>query len=105
MTPAIPWIVIGMIFYIIGEYYAKKYANISLRYFGAISLFGYSIGTVCWLGALSKYNSLSILGTMWNVLYIIITLVMGIVIFKESITTIQIVGLFFAFIAIILLSI
>ena len=104
MISIIPWIIVGMIFYTIGEYYAKKYANTSLKSFGFASLIGYFICTCCFLPALSKYNSLSILGTIWNLLYLIITLFLGIIVFKETLTTVQIVGIGFGFIAIILMS-
>ena len=94
-----------MVFYAVGEYYSKKYANTSMAQFGAIAWAGYAINAFCFLPALSKYNSLSILGTIWNLLYVIITLLIGLAIFKEPITTTQMIGLGVAFIAIVLLSI
>lgn len=99
------WIIIAMIFYTIGEYYSKKYANTSLKSFGVIALIGYLVNAFCFLPALSKMNSLTVLGTIWNVLYVIITLVIGLVIFRETITTTQMIGVGLGFISIILLSI
>ncbi len=98
------WIVIAMVFYTIGEYFSKKYANTSLKSFGLISWLGYSINAFCFLPALAQYNSLTILGTVWNVLYMVLTLFVGLVLFKETITTMQMVGLCFAFVSIILMS-
>ena len=94
-----------MIFYAFGEYFSKRYANTSLKHFGFLAVFLWSFNSFCFLPAISKFNSLSILGTIWNLLYVFITLFIGLVIFKEPITTIQTIGLVLGVIAIILLTI
>lgn len=99
------WILFAMVFYTIGEYYAKKFGNTSDIRFAVVAWVGYAINAMFFFPAISKYNSLSILGTLWNVFYVIITLFIGIVVFKETLAATQVVGLVFAFIAIILLSI
>lgn len=94
-----------MVFYAIGEYNSKEYANTLQWRYGAVAMFGYMVNAVCFLPAISKMNSLTVLGTIWNLGYVFVTLFLGLVIFKEPISTMQIVGLCFGVVSIILLSI
>jgi multidrug transporter EmrE-like cation transporter len=98
-------VVIAMTFYGFGEYFSKLFANIGGSKFALLALLFYILTSICFLPALKKLNSLSILGTIWNVGYMIITLGIGILIFHETLTILQIIGIIFGFIAIILLSI
>lgn len=99
------WILIAMVFYAIGEYNSKQYANTSFIWYGVIAMGGYMLNALCFLPAISKMNSLSILGTIWNLGYIFVTLFIGLILFHEPITTTQTVGMVLGIIAIILLSI
>ena len=101
----ISWILIAMVFYAIGEYSSKEYANTSLYRYGVVAMSGYMLNALCFLPALSKMNSLTILGTLWNLGYVIVTLFIGLVLFREAITTTQMVGLVMGVISIVLLSI
>jgi multidrug transporter EmrE-like cation transporter len=60
---------------------------------------------LAWLPAILQKNSLSIVGTIWSVLSLCITILMGILIFGEKISAIGIIGIIAAVIAIILLSV
>lgn len=99
------WLLIAMVFYAIGEYSSKQYANTTLVKFGVYAMIGYTINALCFLPALSKMNSLTVLGTIWNLGYVFVTLFLGLIIFKEPITTTQIIGLVLGVISIILLTI
>jgi multidrug transporter EmrE-like cation transporter len=98
-------VLIAMMFYGFGEYFSKLFANVSSSKFAFLAILFYILTSCCFLPALKKFNSLSALGTVWNVGYTMITLGIGILIFHEPLTTLQILGIILGFIAIILLSI
>jgi multidrug transporter EmrE-like cation transporter len=98
-------VLIAMVFYGFGEYFSKMFANTSLPRFVFLSLISYLFTAACWLPAIKKFNSLSVLGTIWNVSYVIITLSIGRFVFHEPLTILQIIGIILGFIAIVLLSI
>jgi multidrug transporter EmrE-like cation transporter len=98
-------LLVAMVFYGFGEFFSKMFANTSLSKFGFLALLFYMLNASCFLPAIKKFNSLSILGTIWNIGYMIITLFVGIFIFGESLTTLQIIGIIFGIISIVLLSI
>jgi len=105
MTPSV-WlfIILAMCFYGIGEYYSKIFANTKQYFFMMVSFIGYSINGLLFYPAMLKFNSLSILGTIWNVGYVFITLILGLVIFHEPVTLKQVIGILFAVLGVILLS-
>lgn len=65
----------------------------------------YAMGSIAWLPAIAKGKQLAVYGSMWNILSFLMTLFVGLVIFKEQLTTTQIAGCILAGVAIILLSI
>ena len=93
------------IFFAVGEFLSKKFA-LSPRFLDVILvLIVYSFGVLAWLPAILQKNSLSIVGTMWSVLSLLTTILIGILIFKEKLSMVGIAGMIMAIIAIILLSI
>ena len=105
MISIIIYYLLAMLLYGLGEYYSKIYALApSLKMFGII-IFIYSLSSAAWLPAIQKIKSLSVLGTIWNISYMVITLFLGLVIFKETLTINQIWGIIFGFTSIVLLSI
>jgi drug/metabolite transporter (DMT)-like permease len=98
MVTVICWLFLSALFFGVGEYLSKKWSlNPSVLMAGSLILM-YVFGTLAWLPAILKGQSLSIVGTLCMTLFI------GLALFKEPITTTQIVGICFAFIAIIFLS-
>lgn len=97
--------IVSMIFYGLGEYFSKGFANTGSSKSVVFALLSYLAGAATWLPALKRFNSLSVLGTIWNVGYIIISIVLGVVVFGEVLTTLQIIGLILGIAAIICLSI
>ena len=65
----------------------------------------YSLGVLAWLPAIMQKNSLSIAGTIWSVLSLLTTILIGVLIFGEKLSLIGVAGIFAAFVAIILLYI
>jgi multidrug transporter EmrE-like cation transporter len=105
MITVILWLILSVSLFGVGEYLSKKFSlapSISLT-LSIITM--YALGALAWLPAIYKGQYLSTIGTMWNLLSMIMTLVIGIVIFNEQLTTIQIVGIGFALTSLIMLSI
>jgi multidrug transporter EmrE-like cation transporter len=98
-------LLIGALLYISGDVFSKKYADSPGLLFGLLAWISYSLTTSCWLPALTKFNSLSVLGTIWAVMTTLIAVLVGVFIFKESLTSIQMIGIVMAVISIILLNI
>lgn len=104
MIIVILWLLLSVAFFGIGEYLSKKFAiSPSINLILCIVPM-YALGSLAWLPAIHRGKILSTVGTMWNLLSMVITLIVGLIIFKETLTTTQFIGLAFAFIAIILMS-
>ena len=104
MITVILWILLSVAFFGMGEYLSKKFAlDPSVKLVCTIVPM-YALGSLAWLPAIYKGQNLSTVGTIWNLLSLVITLMVGMVIFKETLTTTQLVGVCLAFVAIVLLS-
>ncbi|MBI3305621.1 hypothetical protein HYZ82_00605 [Candidatus Nomurabacteria bacterium] len=101
----IVWLVISALFFAIGEFLSKKFALGPKLIYVVFILVAYSLGTLAWLPAILQKNSLSIVGAMWSVLTLAITILIGVLIFGERLNLIGIIGIAFALIAVVLLSI
>lgn len=95
---------LSMLCYGSGEYVSKKYslAPSMMLYAAAVILYG--LTGAAWLPVIKEVKSLSILGTVWNVSYFVITLFLGLVIFKEQLNMVQVVGVIFGCISIFILA-
>jgi multidrug transporter EmrE-like cation transporter len=98
-------ILVASVFYGFGEYYSKIYANTASIKALLTSLGFYNLTSLCFFPAIKRMNSLSVLGTIWNVAYMIVTIFLGVVVFGEVLTTLQIIGIILGIAAIICLSI
>ena len=101
----IVWLVLSAICFAIGEFLSKKFALHPTLMLVIVILLVYSLGVLLWLPAIFQRNSLSTVGTIWSVMSLLATILIGILIFNEKLSWTGIVGIVFAFIAIILLSI
>lgn len=98
------WLVLSAVFFAAGEFLSKKFAlNPKLSFFGFI-LGAYLLGTLAWLPAIMQKNSLSIAGTIWSVLSLFATVLIGILIFGEKVSAAGYAGMVMAVLSIILLS-
>lgn len=99
------WLVISALFFAVGEFLSKKFALSPRFTYVVLILVAYCLGTLAWLPAILQKNSLSITGTMWSVLSLLTTILIGVLIFGEKLSTIGIIGITMAMMAIILLAI
>lgn len=77
--------------------------TIEWRNFLPISMIIYSLQPLVFIQSL-KYESMTVMNLLWDVLSDLLVTFIGLFYFKESISSIKKVGLMFAFISIILLS-
>ena len=104
MITVILWLLLSVAFFAVGEYFSKSWALNPSWNKALILISMYVLGTVSWLPAIYKGQIISVVGTMWSVMSLLTTLFIGVVIFHETLTPVQIVGVLFAAIAIVLLS-
>ncbi len=97
------WLILSALFFAIGEFWSKKFALSPKFSYVALIIIIYSLGVLAWLPAILQKNSLSITGTIWSVLSLLTTILIGVLIFGEKLSLIGIAGIGVAFLAIILL--
>jgi small multidrug resistance pump len=98
------WLIFSGIAFAIGEFWSKKFA-LEPKIINALWVFAaYIAGTSFWLPAILEKNQLSIVGTMWSVLGLLATILIGILIFREKLNLYGIAGILLAIISVILLS-
>ena len=99
------WLIASALFFAFGEFLSKKFAlHPKFSYIVILLAFDF-LSVLVWLPAILQKNSLSIVGTMWSVLSLLTTVLVGILIFGEKLSTIGIIGMITALVAIVLLSI
>ena len=99
------WLVLSAISFAVGEFLSKKFALHPRASYVFFILAAYCVGTMFWLPAILQKNQLSIVGTLWSVLGLLATVLIGVLIFKEKLSFLGFVGIILAFVSIILLSI
>jgi len=99
------WLIISAVFFAFGEFFSKKFALTPSLFYVITVVVIYSLGVLAWLPAILQKNQLSIVGSIWSVLSLMATVLIGVLIFREKLNTIGIIGIILAAIAIALLSI
>ncbi len=99
------WLILSALFFAVGEFMSKKFALGPKFFWVVLILCAYTLGTLAWLPAIVQRNSLSIAGAIWSVLSLLATVLIGVLIFGEKLSTLGIIGIITAFVAIVLLSI
>jgi len=102
--PYMFWLIPSALFFAWGEFLSKKFA---LQPTVAIVIFIIiveSVSVLFWLPAILQNNSLSIVGTMWSVSSLALTVLVGLLLFNEQLSVMSVLGIFFAFIAVSCLS-
>jgi multidrug transporter EmrE-like cation transporter len=99
------WLLLSALFFAAGEFWSKKFALTPRPSYVVLAVAIYSLGVLAWLPAILQKNSLAIVGTIWSVMSLLATILIGVLIFSEKISLIGIAGVITAIIAIILLSI
>ena len=99
------WLLLSGVFFAIGEFLSKKFVlNPKLSLF-IVLIMTSVFSMVTWLPAIMQKNQLSVVGVMWSVLSLISTILMGVLIFNENLSQLNIIGILLGIIAVILLSI
>ena len=99
------WLLVSVGFFAVGEYLSKSWALQPSVNKALLLISMYVAGTIAWLPAIHRGQTISVVGTIWSLLSLITTLFVGIIIFHETLTVTQIVGLCFGVVAVVLLSI
>jgi multidrug transporter EmrE-like cation transporter len=99
------WLVLSALFFAVGEFFSKKFALGPRFALVLLILLAYILGTLAWLPAILQKNSLSIAGTIWSVMSLFATVLIGVLVFEERLNFIGILGMILAVISIVLLSI
>ena len=99
------FVLISLIFFSIGEIFSKFWAESKNIKWAIFVLVAYLIGTALWLPAIAIKNHLTSLGTIWNVGALLCTILIGAVLFHETVSNTQWIGIGMALIASVLLSI
>ncbi len=83
----------------------KEYSlgKIHLKFIVPLGMLIYSLQPVLFLQSL-KYETMTVMNILWDVISDLLVTAIGLFYFKEKISTLKMVGLCFAFVAIILLS-
>ena len=104
MKQAVPYIILGMVFYGLGEWASKMYANTSKGMYAIWAVLSYAITGAAFLPALKVFNSLAVLSVVWAVTSAIVTLLIALALFHETLGPRQIAGILTGIVAIVLLS-
>ena len=103
--PAIVWLVFSGILFGFGEFYSKKFALLPSFPLLLLVVFFYVSCSLFWLPAIFQKKELAITGLLWSLISVFMTIIIGVLFFRESISPLHWVGIFFACVSIALLSI
>lgn len=103
--PAIAWLLASAVFFAMGEYLSKRWGAHPSWSLTAIVVIVYALGTLSWLPALLHKNQLAIMGTIWLLLAVIATVTIGVFVYREHLTSLQLLGVALALVAMTLLNI
>jgi len=98
------WLIASAIFFAAGEFLSKKFALSPKLFYIVFILIAYCVAELLWLPAILQKNQLSVVGTMWSVMGLLATILIGLLVFKEKLSLVGSLGIIFAFISIVLLS-
>jgi len=102
--PTIIWLILSGIFFAGGEFLSKSYVLNPRVSVLALLVISYIVGVLLWLPALKQQPDLSVTGTLWSVITLLVTVALGVVVFGESLSFSKILGISFAIAAVTLLT-
>jgi len=95
---------LSTVFFAAGEFLSKKFAlNPGWSLFAFIIVVDV-ISVTAWLPAIFEKNHLSTTGVVWSVVSLIMTALVGLLVFDEKLSSVQIVGIFLGLVSVALLS-
>ena len=98
------WLTLSGLFFACGEYLSKKFILHPQWWILVLLLCMYCLGVLAWLPALMQKRDLSVTGTLWSVISLCMTVLIGLLIFRERITLLRVCGIGLAVASIVLLS-
>ncbi|HEU5114615.1 MAG TPA: hypothetical protein VFT82_02515 [Candidatus Paceibacterota bacterium] len=105
VVPAWAWITLSTLFFAAGEFLSKKFAlNPGWTVFALIIVVDI-LSITAWLPAIFEKNHLSTTGVIWSIVSLMMTALVGFLIFGEKLTSVQIIGIFLGVVSVALLSI
>jgi len=103
MRPYI-FIFLSLLFLGAGEIVSMRWARTGQWRYVFLTLLVYMGCTAFWLPAIRERSHLSSLGTIWNIGAVVITVLIGVFVFREEVSPTQWLGIILAFVACVLLS-
>jgi multidrug transporter EmrE-like cation transporter len=103
-VPALLWLCLSGLLFAGGEYFSKRYILAPHWSILFLLLLLYCVGALAWLPALQRGKDLSVVGTLWSVIGLCLTVLIGVLIFGERLTLLRGVGIGLSVLAIVLLS-
>ena len=104
IVPALGWLLMSALFFSGGEFLSKKWGEHPGLGLTVAIVVLYATGTLMWLPALLHKNELARMGMLWYLLTTPLTVILGVVVFHEKLTSGQWVGVALAMIALWFLS-
>ncbi len=98
------WLTFSCSFYAVGEYLSKLWANHPSGMLITAVVLAYAICGLFWLPLVLHKGSLAIAGAIFLLAGTVITTVIGVVIFDEKLSLLQLLGMTLAVVAFVLLS-
>ena len=96
------WLTMSVICFGIGELFSKKVVlGPTFQNIGLMHLF-YTFGCLFWLPALAARRDLGTTGAVWSMMSLIVTVMIGVKYYGEQLVLRNMIGIFFALVAIIL---
>lgn len=103
MSPFL-WIILSAIAFAFGEYFSKYYA-LWHAWQDLVAVFlCYNLGVVFWLPAIAKTKELAIIGSIWSVMSLAATVLIGVTLFNEKLDVLHWVGIGLAGLSVALLA-
>jgi multidrug transporter EmrE-like cation transporter len=99
------WLGLSAVLTATGELMSKEFAIHKKPSYIVYLLIAYTLGTLAWIPAIFEKNSLEVAGTLWAVLTLVATILIGALVFGEKVSPLGIAGLVAALVAVVLLSI
>jgi multidrug transporter EmrE-like cation transporter len=91
------------VFQALGEYLSKLWGITPSWSMAALAVAAYAVSSLIWLPALLYRNQLSTIGIAWDLIAVATTLILGLIVFHETLAGRQIVGIVLAIVALCLL--
>ncbi len=98
------WIGVSIVVYAVGDYASKKFAIHPSAMWGSVAIAAYAAAGGVWLLALTERNLLSIVGPIWSVASFIVTVLIGIFVFGESLSLMVALGVMLGAASIVIMS-